>query len=52
MVILHSLFIENLYREAENHKSKILINYQKHQYKINPLDPKSEGLAKKFYSIF
>ncbi|CAD8094847.1 unnamed protein product [Paramecium primaurelia] len=52
MVILHSLFIENLYREAENHKSKILINYQKNQYKINPLDPKSEGLAKKFYSIF
>lgn len=49
MVILHSLIIENLYKDAENHKSKILINYQKNQYKINPIEPKYEVNAKNFY---
>ncbi|CAK59382.1 unnamed protein product (macronuclear) [Paramecium tetraurelia] len=52
MIILHSLIIENLYREAENHKSKILISYQKYQYKINPLDQHYEENAKNFYLIF
>ncbi|CAD8205589.1 unnamed protein product [Paramecium pentaurelia] len=51
MTILHSEIIENFYREAEKQQIKIMINYNKYQYKIETQNQMLDS-AIRFYTYF